>query len=1386
MSVVLCPRCQEPYLGSVTGTEWLVCRRCNHRWLPSPPLKVVGTEDQPGPPRSAIPVESPSPVVRSAKPEEPSPVESSEPTPVKKSKSGTNEYTPDETGDLRRRTLALTSRRDIGSMSPGHLPIQKGAPPPPTEKAATTPKPSPEAMPPTPPNPSYRDILDPDLFERMEHDAQVSRSRQRTIAELSGPTAQDVGVPSYQATCPVCGHSFLSNRPKNEPQPCPQCHTLFDLEKGHVVSGSGQVADGGDVLIGRILRGCQIDRKVGEGGMGSVYHAQQLSLERSVAVKVLPPDLARNQNFIQRFEREAKSLARINHPNILHIYDFGEDQQLGIYFMIIEFVEGRDLGDILHERYTLSQVEVLDIVRQAAMGLEMAAAKGVIHRDIKPDNLMLTNEGICKVSDFGLAKGHESEREVTSIGVRVGTPAFMSPEQCDGIEVDFHSDIYNLGCTAFLALTGHLPFDANTPFAIMLKHKHDPIPTLTQYNPNLHPRVEALVRHMLAKKPEDRFDSLHQLIDEVEQTAIAVAGTASILRKTRAAYSDVPDLEVVERAKLSSQDKRDLSPVEPLAQLSLAPVGSVATPAAPLAEGEIPEWLKPVERSAPTKSSSTVTVPPPAADRSGAKRSSASLAPPPAGDRPSRRSSTGHPSPAPGEAASARKSGQHEARDPRGKFSEAAKRSQQQEAAALKAEGDRLAAAGRLDEAASAWKKAAILVPKAHQSQLLMVMAGTARKRSGLRKALLRLLMVVILLALLLVNAWMWTPLVHNALADRELAAIEAIASPALQLSALEQFKRQTKPYFWYEYPLRTSYQIKAVARATELAGKLRVTPVPIPPPPPPPPPTQAPNPVNPDLQELERRFQDETVAWAEVRDQAKRMVEKTTGKDRERVQAMLAEAERQLVAMTTDLDAIKTAWATGHQGEANERAESFRRSHPRAGTLTPTMLPARVEVVDADIGRLPAGVRVMTQAKVSPEGTDGVFGGPAAVAAGELRFCRYLGVPVEVQVSSPGFRTERLVVPASTETQEQVFKVALHPGMAWGRQIATNPEWLRLHSQDGRTVLVRGPSSLMVLRLADGEIQSSLTREELSMPVSGAAIAGWTTLWDVEPERIVAGTTDGVVLSLRVVPKITVSDILRPGHLPPSQLPVVAFHEKELTLQPGRRATFLIESAQGSMRLLAATATKDLWSFTDLRGVREPALWFREDQVLVMDDQKLVLMDEAEGRQIDKVVFAGPRSGWPLSLAKGALVAVPTTSGIFLYRLPQAGANRIEVVIDELLTTDGNNTMMTASGDTLLISRADRKLQLLAWKGQRSEREWISSLPMESGVVTVLTLGQDYALVADDHGVICLFARANGVLQRRISHGTALACPPLVLPGCLVVADRDGRVTNYQLPPVR
>jgi serine/threonine protein kinase len=207
--------------------------------------------------------------------------------------------------------------------------------------------------------------------------------------------------------------------------------------------------------------------------MGAVYHARQLSLDRSVAIKVLPPELARNRNFIQRFEREAKSLARINHANILQIYDFGEDQALGIYFMVIEYVDGWDLGEVMRRQPTLSQIETLDILRQALLGLEQAAEKGVIHRDIKPDNLMVGTTGLCKVSDFGLAKGSSGGSEVTSVGVRVGTPAFMSPEQCDGVDVDSRSDVYNLGCTAYLMLTGRLPFDGDEsryPDALLVIH----------------------------------------------------------------------------------------------------------------------------------------------------------------------------------------------------------------------------------------------------------------------------------------------------------------------------------------------------------------------------------------------------------------------------------------------------------------------------------------------------------------------------------------------------------------------------------------------------------------------------------------------------------------------------------------------------------------------------------------------------------------------------------------------------------------------------------------------------------------------------------------------------------------------------------------------------
>jgi predicted Ser/Thr protein kinase len=272
-------------------------------------------------------------------------------------------------------------------------------------------------------------------------------------------------------------------------------------------------------LIGKDIRGCEVIRKIGEGGMGTVFEARQRSLDRPVAVKVLAPELQGNRDFIDRLEDEAKILARVNHPNILHVYDFGEENALGVYFMTMEFVDGSDLTELLNRRGRLGEVECLEIIRQSALGLDCAAQRGIIHRDIKPDNLMLTKDGICKVSDFGLATDvhHATEEGDVSRTSRVGTPAFMSPEQCQGGKVDVRSDMYSLGCSAFVALAGRLPFQADSPFELMLQHRTFPVPSLRAEVPDLDPEVEGLVHRMMAKRPGERFSSMAELVKAIKE-----------------------------------------------------------------------------------------------------------------------------------------------------------------------------------------------------------------------------------------------------------------------------------------------------------------------------------------------------------------------------------------------------------------------------------------------------------------------------------------------------------------------------------------------------------------------------------------------------------------------------------------------------------------------------------------------------------------------------------------------------------------------------------------------------------------------------------------------------------------------------------------------------
>ncbi len=265
-------------------------------------------------------------------------------------------------------------------------------------------------------------------------------------------------------------------------------------------------------LVGRKLGGYELMEMVGKGGMGAVFRARQISLDREVALKVLAPHLADNDEFVQRFQREARSIAKVNHPNILQVYDVGRLDDL--HFIAMEFVRGRNLSELLEDRQRLPWSECAGYIRQAALGLGAAARVNIIHRDIKPDNLMITQDEVVKVSDFGLAK-EVSSINLTQAGDVLGTPAFMSPEQAEGADLDTRSDIYSLGATFYAAVTGALPFSGPSVVAIMYKHKHEELVAPREHAPDLPEPVEALITRMMAKDRDARFQSMDEVAEGI-------------------------------------------------------------------------------------------------------------------------------------------------------------------------------------------------------------------------------------------------------------------------------------------------------------------------------------------------------------------------------------------------------------------------------------------------------------------------------------------------------------------------------------------------------------------------------------------------------------------------------------------------------------------------------------------------------------------------------------------------------------------------------------------------------------------------------------------------------------------------------------------------------
>jgi serine/threonine protein kinase len=271
-------------------------------------------------------------------------------------------------------------------------------------------------------------------------------------------------------------------------------------------------------LVGKELGQFRIVERIGSGGMATVFKAYQRTLDRYVAIKVLPSYHAQDPVFVKRFIQEARSVAKLAHPNIVQIHDFGE--QDNITYIVMEYVDGGTLKDRLKK--ALTPAEAVDFVLQAAEGLDCAHRNGIVHRDVKPANMLLRKDGHLLLSDFGIAKLLEATSNLTRVGTGIGTPQYMSPEQGTGQPVDRRSDIYSLGIVLFHCLTGHVPYTADSPLTITMKHLQEPFPVdkMTIEN-NVPEPIVRVVLKMTEKQAANRYQSSDEVVDALTNALLA-------------------------------------------------------------------------------------------------------------------------------------------------------------------------------------------------------------------------------------------------------------------------------------------------------------------------------------------------------------------------------------------------------------------------------------------------------------------------------------------------------------------------------------------------------------------------------------------------------------------------------------------------------------------------------------------------------------------------------------------------------------------------------------------------------------------------------------------------------------------------------------------------
>lgn len=420
-------------------------------------------------------------------------------------------------GDIHEeKTMFLSPDQEVDH-SAATMPMPPKAPPPPSE--APTVAPTPPAAAPARGGEDYIPFSG-DSGGPTEAISRPAESQNPTMAlpprEDQAPNTSGLGV-----TSPINVSEDVT-APAPAPQEAPRKKGSSSIEPSRPIEG-------------KMLGGYKVKKRLGAGGMGAVYLAEQVNLDRDVALKILPSKYASDPSFIARFTREALSAAQLSHHNIIQVFDIGNDEE--IHYISMELVKGRDLGDMVRRDGKLQPEDAASYVLQAARGLSYAHRHGIVHRDIKPDNMMLNDNGIVKIADMGLAKmrGHreasvglavpgtadalreQAYGELTGAEMAMGTPAFMAPEQGrDASGVDHRADQYSLGCTLYYMIAGKTPFSGKTSFEIISKHQTAPLIPIESIVRNVPSELSFIIQKMLSKNPEERYNSLEEVIDALE------------------------------------------------------------------------------------------------------------------------------------------------------------------------------------------------------------------------------------------------------------------------------------------------------------------------------------------------------------------------------------------------------------------------------------------------------------------------------------------------------------------------------------------------------------------------------------------------------------------------------------------------------------------------------------------------------------------------------------------------------------------------------------------------------------------------------------------------------------------------------------------------------